>query len=139
MDYKELASRCLKRSKMEYEDATMIMLECSAKAITDLLERAEAAEARAEKAERECDAAVRLCGKLIALCSPPKEWRPKLFQKHINRAGDYMGYGYDFLDSFNRIYDNFSETVDDELYIAIRDATEKEILKWSMRVIGTKE
>lgn len=52
MDYKELASRCLKRSKMEYEDATMIMLECSAKAITDLLARAEAAEARAEKAEK---------------------------------------------------------------------------------------
>lgn len=58
MDYKELASRCLKRSKMEYEDATMIMLECSAKAITDLLARAEAAEARAEKAERERDAAI---------------------------------------------------------------------------------
>lgn len=66
-------------------------------------ERAEKAEARAEKAERERDIAVDLCGKLIALCSPPKEWKPKLFRRHINRPGDYMGCGYDFLDSFNRI------------------------------------
>lgn len=78
--------------------------------IPKLRDRAEAAEkklaeaeALAEKAERERDIAVDLCGKLIALCSPPKEWKPKLFRRHINRPGDYMGCGYDFLDSFNRI------------------------------------
>ena len=104
-----------------------------------ILALAEEAETRAKKAERVCDAAVRLCGKLIALCSPPKEWRPKLFRKHVNRPGDYMGCGYDFLDSFYRIFNNFSETADDELYIAIRDATEKEIIEWQMRMSGTKE
>lgn len=43
MDYKELASRCFGRSKMECDDATITMLECCATAITDLLARAEAA------------------------------------------------------------------------------------------------
>lgn len=128
-------------------------LEMNATAITDLLARAEAAEDalgifqsfmmkykdRAEKAERERDVAVSLCGKLIALCSPPKEWEPKLFRRHINRPGDYMGCGYDFLDSFNRIFDNFEETADDELYAAIREAAEKEILERVRNMIGQKE
>lgn len=113
--------------------------EDAAAAITDLLARAEAAEARAEKAERERDEAVRICAKLIALCSPPKEWVPKLFQRKINRPGDYMGCGYTFLDGFNLIIENFVETADDELYTAIRDATEKEIIERSMRMSGKKE
>lgn len=100
---------------------------------------AEEAEARAEKAERERDEAVRICAKLIALCSPPKEWVPKLFRRHINRPGDYMGCGYTFLDGFNLIIENFVETADDELYTAIRDATEKEIIERSMRMSGKKE
>lgn len=133
----------------------------AATAIIDLLSRAEVAEARckafekmvreyrdeivprymemAEKAERERDEAVRICAKLIALCSPPKEWVPKLFQRKINRPGDYMGCGYTFLDGFNLIIENFVETADDELYTAIRDATEKEIIERSMRMSGKKE
>lgn len=93
----------------------------------------------AEKAESERDAAVSLCGKLISLCSPPKEWRSKLFRRHINRPGDYMGCGYDFLDSFNRIFDEFAETADVEIYTAIRGAAEKEILERTRRMLGRKE
>lgn len=87
----------------------------------------------------ERDAAICLCGKLIALCSPPKEWVPKLFRRHINRPGDYMGSGYDFLDSFNRIFDNFVETADDEFYTAICGAAEKEILERKQKMAGKKE
>lgn len=90
-----------------------------AQAINELL-------SRAEKAEKERDAAVLLCGKLIALCSPPQEWKLRLFRRHINRAGDYMGCGYDFLDEFNRIYNEFIETADDEIYEAIISAAENE-------------
>lgn len=93
----------------------------------------------AEKAERERNAAICLCGKLIALCSPPKEWVPKLFRRHINRPGDYMGSGYDFLDSFNRIFDNFLETADDEFYTAICGAAEKEIFERKQKMDGKKE
>lgn len=127
--------------------------EDAASAITDLLvenqslrnaangfkARVKAAEARAEKAERERNEAVKICAKLIALCSPPKEWVPKLFRRHINRPGDYMGCGYTFLDGFNLIIENFVETADDELYTAIRGATEKEIIERSMRMSGKKE
>lgn len=87
----------------------------------------------------ERDAAFCLCGKLIALCSPPKEWAPKLFRRHINRPGDYMGSGYDFLDSFNRIFDNFVETADDEFYTAICGAAKKEILERKQKIAGKKE
>lgn len=87
----------------------------------------------------ERDAAICLCGKLISLCSPPKEWVPKLFRRHINRPGDYMGSGYDFLDSFNRIFDNFVETADDEFYTAICGAAEKEIFERKQKMAGKKE
>ena len=53
-------------------------------------------------------------GKLIALCDVPKEWRDKLFRRHVNRPGVYMGSGYDFLDGFYRLFDDFSETADEE-------------------------
>lgn len=43
---------------------------------SDLLARAEAAEARAKKAETERDAVLKLCWKLIVLCSPPRELEP---------------------------------------------------------------
>lgn len=115
------------------------MVDDLTRSITDLLSRAEAAEAWAEKAERERDAAVKLCGKLMALCSPPKEWEAKLFRPCIKRPGDYMGSGYAFLDSFNRIFDEFTETADEETYRAIREAAEKEILDRTRRMIGQKE
>jgi hypothetical protein len=64
MGYKELADRLEKRYKANETGSTFVTL-CSrqdvlnaATAITDLLARAEAAEARAEKAERERDAAL---------------------------------------------------------------------------------
>ena len=60
MDYKEL-SRVIRELSEIYgladEVASQLMLAAST-SITDLLARAEAAEARAEKAERERDAAV---------------------------------------------------------------------------------
>lgn len=90
MDYERLAYCCRERSKREMEDATQITLEEAATAITGLLARAEAAEARAEKAERERDAAVadlrlvsdcRTCGNVTTWCidNPDKckgyKWR----------------------------------------------------------------
>lgn len=101
--------------------------------------RAETAEARAEKAERERDEAVKLCGKLMPLCCPPKELEPKLFRPCIKQPGDYMGSGYAFLDSFNRIFDEFTETADEETYRAIREAAEQESLDRTRRMIGQKE
>lgn len=176
MDYKEQAHKLELRFK--YDRMGLLQLDSdlskdcldAAKSITELLIRAEAAEARCkeleakckrldeareraneaaakwesayklelervEKAEHERDAVVILCGKLIALCSPPKEWEPKLFRRHINRPGDYMGCGYDFLDGFNRICYDFTETADDDIYAAIREVTEKEILKWEQRTM----
>lgn len=137
-------------AKVEYRKAVLDMLngghlelfdkvEQLEKENAELLARAEQDEARSGKAERERNEAVRICAKLIALCSPPKEWVPKLFQRKINRPGDYMGCGYTFLDGFNLIIENFVETADDELYTVIRDATEKEIIERSMRMSGTKE
>ena len=92
MDYKEL-SRVIRELSEIYgladEVASQIMLAAST-SITDLLSRAEAAEARAEKAERERDAAVadlrlvsdcRTCGNVSPWCieNPDKckgwEWR----------------------------------------------------------------
>ena len=72
------------------------------------------------------EAAVELAGKLIALCDVPKEWRDKLFRRHVNRPGVYMGSGYDFLDGFYRLFDDFSETADEETYRAVRLVAEKE-------------
>ena len=140
MDYETLIENLVYWSKASHVNPrSRYALGKAANAITDLLARAEVAEARAEKAERERDEAVRICAKLITLCSPPKEWVPKLFRRHINRPGDYMGCGYTFLDGFNLIIENFVETADDELYTAIRDATEKEIIERSMRMNGNKE
>lgn len=114
-------------------------LEAARKAQLENMSRAEAAEARAEKAEMEKGAAVNLCGKLIALCSPPKEMESKLFRPCIKRPGDYMGSGYAFLDSFNRIFDEFTETSDEETYRTIREVAEQEILARTRRMIGQKE
>ena len=147
MDYKKLAddllSYCnLHCSDCEYEGENEF--ECkiarlSSCAITELLARAETAEALAEKAERERGSAVKLCGKLMALCCPPKEWEPKLFRPCIKRPGDYMGSGYAFLDSFYRIFDEFTETADEETYRAIKESAEQEILDRTRRMIVRKE
>lgn len=76
------------------------------------------------------DAAVHLAGRLVALCNPPKDMNDKLFRKHINRPGDYMGSGYDFIDGFNRVFDEFEQVADEQLYRAVRDVVEYEIQKW---------
>ena len=107
--------------------------------LTETKKKLEAEEERAEKAERERGTAVKLCGKLMALCSPPKEWKPKLFRPCIKRPGDYMGSGYAFLDSFNCIFDEFTETADEETYRAIREASEQEILERTQYIIRQKE
>lgn len=120
------------------ENASAKMMEM-VDALNEMRQKLVAAEARAEKAERERDAAVKLCGKLMALCSPPKEWEAKLFRPRIKRPVDYMGSGYAFLDSFNRIFEEFTETADEETYRAIREAAEREILDRTRRMIGQKE
>ena len=79
-----------------------------------------------EASQRREKAAVELAGKLIALCDVPKEWRDKLFRRHVNRPGVYMGSGYDFLDGFYRLFDDFSETADEETYRSVRLVAEKE-------------
>lgn len=75
------------------------------------------------RAER--DKAVELISKLVLLCDQPKEWRDKVFRRHANRPGDYMGCGYDFLDAFYRMWDDFSETADDDFYRAVRNKIEE--------------
>lgn len=59
------------QGKMVYEDPESYFIEQAITAITDLLARVEAAEARAEKAEREKDAAVndlRIFGHCCSCC-----------------------------------------------------------------------
>lgn len=85
---------------------------------------------RAEKAKRERNAAVKFCGKLFALCSPPQKWWPKLFRRLPARVGDYMGSGYSFVDSANRIIDEFTETAEESLYNDVRRAAEEEAQKY---------
>ena len=92
------------------------------RAAADLIEALQAKLAESQRMER---AAVELAGKLIALCNVPKEWRDKLFRRHVNRPGVYMGSGYDFLDGFYRLFDDFSETADEETYRAVRLVAEK--------------
>lgn len=71
-----------------------------------------------------------LCGKLIALCDQPKEWRAKLFRRNQGpMIGDYMGSGYPFVDSFNRIYVEFEETASDGAHQTIRRATDEAAAK----------
>lgn len=147
VDYKEL----LKDQDFYSPQEAVDWMNKAEKAIKELLSRAESAEARcatldklvkeyqeqlipgyrerAEKAEQERDAAVSLCGKLVAICDPPKEWRPKLFRPVSRKIGDYMGSGYMFVDSFNRIFDDFVETADDGVYMAVRKAVEAETQK----------
>lgn len=80
--------------------------------------------------EREREVAVKFCGKLFALCSPPKKWWPKLFRRLPVRAGDYMGSGYSFVDSANRIIDEFTETAEESLYHDVRLAAEEEAQRY---------
>lgn len=100
-----------------------------------ILEKLDNCISRLEKAEEERDAAVKLCGKLIALCSPPKELKPKLFRRHINRPGDYMGCGYDFLDAFNKIICDFIETSDEAIYDRIDRVARQEILGITNKIV----
>lgn len=66
MDYKELIAR-LKNAAGGPDGVAMC--HDAATAITDLLARAEAAEARAEKAERERDAAIEYMRKTFGWCT----------------------------------------------------------------------
>jgi hypothetical protein len=78
---------------------------------------------------KERDAAIGFAGKLVALCEIPKEWRDKVLRRHVNRPGDYMGSGYDFLDAFYKLFEDFTETAGDTTYQAVRLAIEQEIAK----------
>ncbi len=98
--------------------------------LSETLRALEKSNARAERTERERDAAVKFCGKLFALCSPPQKWWPKLFRRLPARAGDYMGSGYSFVDSANRIIDEFTETAEESLYKDVRQAVEEEAQRY---------
>jgi len=81
---------------------------------------------RCELVSKENDVAymVRLVAKLFALCSLGKTDEAKLFRKRPNMAGDYIGCGYAFVDAFMKIYDEYEETVGEDLYRQIRLASE---------------
>ena len=94
--------------------------------VPELCDLIQSLQTQLSASQRREKAAVELAGKLIALCDVPKEWRDKLFRRHVNRPGVYMGSGYDFLDGFYRLFDDFSETADEETYRAVRLVAEKE-------------
>lgn len=79
-----------------------------------------------KKMEDERDEIAELCAKLIVLCSPPKSWIPKLFRPLSKGIGDYMGSGYPFIDSFNKIITSFTENATDEVYKVVESATKME-------------
>lgn len=80
--------------------------------------------------KRELSMAVELAGKYVALCNPPRESYDRLFRRHINRPGDYMGCGYDFLDAANGIFDEFEETATENVGRAIRTVVEQTLEQW---------
>lgn len=59
--------------------------------------------------------AVRLIAKLFILCNESHKNREKLFIKRKAVAGDYLGTGYDFVDAFERVYDDFTYNGDNIL------------------------
>lgn len=89
-----------------------------------------------KKMEDERNEVVELCAKLIVLCSPPKSWIPKLFRPLSKGIGDYMGSGYPFIDSFNKIITLFTENATDEVYKAVESAVKMES---HMKYSETKE
>lgn len=76
MDYREQAESLLYDAKDWAGDPHIRKdLHGAAQSITDLLARAEKAEARAEKAERERDAAVEEIPKICYYCKRRKGWK----------------------------------------------------------------
>lgn len=68
------------------------------------------------------DCAVDFIAELILLCEIPKEDRQKVLRPIKIGAGDYMGTGYAFIDSYNRIFDEFLYNCSKELWQKIRTA-----------------
>ena len=85
--------------------------------VLKIIERLQAESAQLQ-AER--DAAVELIAKLIMLCEVPQKDCDKVFRRLHIGAGDYMGSGYAFIDAYNRILNEFLETVNEDFYKLIR-------------------
>lgn len=75
------------------------------------------------KAER--DKAVELAVKLIKIFSIPREDYAEYFRKLRIGAGVYMGTGYAVMDAFFRVYDDFVDNSDDNLYRAVKRGLEE--------------
>lgn len=76
-----------------------------------------------------------LCGKLIAICDQPRDIQKEVFRKYnLSMFGDYLGSGYPFVDTFNRIYDEFIETSSDGAYKLVKESAEKEFLSIQSKI-----
>lgn len=75
MDYKELVDRLKSPTWQDLEDPDSSLLTDAATAITDLLARAEAAEARCDRLEEARENANEACAKWEALCHMAEQER----------------------------------------------------------------
>ena len=75
------------------------------------------------------DCAIDFIAELILLCDMPKEVQSKILRPMRMGAGDYMGSGYAFIDSYNRIFDEFLYNCSEELWQKIRIALDNKQLK----------
>lgn len=96
MDYKELASCCLKRSKMENEDVTKTILEISSSSIINLLKEVddlklyiEHRDTIIEKYQYLCEEYSEKCRNLLARAEAA-EARAEKAEKEIERLKDIM-------------------------------------------------
>ena len=66
------------------------------------------------------DYAARFIAQLLMLCSVPKEQQHEIFKKKHIGMGDYNGSGYAFVDSFNRLYDEYLISAPNLLYNKVK-------------------
>ena len=67
------------------------------------------------------DFSAKMIAKLFILCCPKREDYEKVFRRmNTSRIVDYMGSGYPFVDSFERIYDEYCENVSESFHERVK-------------------
>lgn len=75
------------------------------------------------------DCAIDFIAELILVCDMPKEAQQKMLRPIRIGIGDYMGSGYAFTDSYNKIFNEFLYNCSEELWQKIRMALDNKQIK----------
>jgi hypothetical protein len=87
-------------------------------------ETIERLKAERDAAQARADAAVELAIQLLRLCFNAEAKKNEVFRRMHIGVGDYMGSGYAFVDAFTKIWSEFLETGDENIYQEIVKALE---------------